>query len=99
MRSHISDREFELGTIQVLLSRFTNDRLPYALQLKGQVDRGERLSDYELRFVKKMLEESQYAARLAARNMKYEELVGRATGLLSDIVEKALENERLANAR
>jgi hypothetical protein len=99
MRRHISDRASELGVIQVLLNRFNNDRLPYALQLKAQVDRGQLLSEYELHFVKKMLEESQHASRLAARHMKYEALVGQAASLLSEIVSKALENERLCGSR
>jgi hypothetical protein len=91
-----SDRNAELGVIQVLLHRFTTYRLPYALQLKAQVDRGERLSEYELRFVKKVVEESVRAHRLAAKHAKYQDLVSQATSLFSEIMSKALENEQAA---
>jgi hypothetical protein len=94
MRRSPSNRSAELGVIQVLLSRFDSYRLPYALQLKAQVDRGERLSEYEMRFLKKVLEEGAHACRLAANHAKYAELVSRATGLFSEIMSKALENER-----
>jgi hypothetical protein len=96
VRKLYSDRRAELGVIQVLLHRFNSHRLPYALQLKAQVDRGERLSEYELRFVKKVIDESVHARRLAAKHSKYEDLVGQATSLFSEIMSKALENEKNA---
>jgi hypothetical protein len=89
-----SERKAELGVIQVLLHRFSTYRLPYALQLKAQVDRGERLSEYEMRFLKKVVAEGAHASRLAAKHAKYEDLVSQATALFSEIVSKALENER-----
>lgn len=92
-----SERKAELGVIQVLLHRFSTYRLPYALQLKAQVDRGERLSEYEMRFLKKVVQEGAQACRLAAKHAKYEALVSQATALFSEIMSKALENERAAS--
>ena len=86
-----NDRNAELGVIQVLLNRFATYRMPYALQLKAQVDRGERLSEYEMRFLKKV------ACRLAAKHAKYEAVVSQATSLFTEILSKALENERAAS--
>ena len=91
------DRNAELGVIQVLLNRFSTYRLPYALQLKAHVDRGERLSEYEMRFLKKVVAEGAHACRLAAKHAKYEALVSQATSLFSEIMSKALENERAAS--
>ena len=96
VRKYYRDRNAELGVIQVLLSRFSSYRLPYALQLKAQVDRGERLSDYEMRFLKKVVEEGAHACRLAAKHEKYEDLVSQATTLFSEIMSKALDNEKRA---
>jgi hypothetical protein len=97
MRKSYSDRRAELGVIQVLLHRFSTYRLPYALQLKAQVDRGELLSEYEMRFLRKVLDEGAQACRLAARHAKYEDLVSQATSLFSEIMSMALENERAAS--
>ena len=92
-----SNRNAELGVIQVLLNRFSTYRMPYALQLKAQVDRGERLSEYEMRFLKKVVSEGAHACRLAAKHEKYEALVSQATSLFAEIMSKALENERAAS--
>jgi hypothetical protein len=97
VRKSSSDRRAELGVIQVLLSRFSTYRLPYALQLKAQVDRGELLSEYEMRFLRKVLEEGAHACRLAAKHAKYEDVVSEATGLFTAIMSKARENERAAS--
>jgi hypothetical protein len=97
VRKSFTDSKAELGIIQVLLHRFSSYRQQYALQLKSQVDRGERLSEYEMRFLKKVLEEGAHAGRLAAKHAKYEDLVNQATGLFSEIMTKARENERAAS--
>jgi hypothetical protein len=99
MRKSYSDRRAELGVIQVLLHRFSTYRLPYALQLKAQVDRGELLSEYEMRYLRKVLDEGAHAGRLAAKHAQYENLVSQATSLFSEIMSKALENERAASQR
>jgi hypothetical protein len=91
-----SNRNAELGAIQVLLHRFSTYRLPYALQIEAQVNRGERLSEYDLRFLNKVVEEGAHACRLAAKHAKYEALVNQATSLFSEILNKAQENERAA---
>ena len=58
----------ELGHILVLLNRFNTYRLPYARQLEIKVDRGELLSDYDMRFLKKVFEECAHARRLAEKH-------------------------------
>ena len=68
------------------------------MQLKAQVDRGERLSEYEMRFLKKVVAEGAQAVRLAAKHEKYQDLVSRATALFTEIVSKAIENEKNAQS-
>lgn len=97
MRKYLTDRAAELGVIQVLLHRFDTYRLSYGLQLKAQVEKGERLSEYEMRFLKKVVAEGVHASRLAAKHAKYEDLVSQATSLFSEIMSRALENERAAS--
>ena len=48
----------DAGMIQLLLKRLNEERLPEALRLKDKVYRGERLDDFELRFMKNVLEDA-----------------------------------------
>jgi hypothetical protein len=88
------DSSKDAGTIQVLLDRLNNERLPFALKLKDKVDRGERLTDHDMQFLSKVLEDAGDARRLADRNPEFQELIARLTSLYSEITRKALENEQ-----
>jgi hypothetical protein len=96
---HTMDNSAELGKILVLLNRFNTYRLPYARQLELKVDRGELLSEHDMRFLKKVFEECVHARRLAEKHPRYESLVSQATRLYGDIVRKGLENEQAAMLR
>jgi len=93
------DSSAELGTILVLLNRFNTYRLPYARQLQTKVDRGELLSEYDMRFLKKVFEECAHARRLAEKHPRYECLVSQATRLYPEIMRKGLNNECVATQR
>lgn len=86
--------ERELGTIQVLLDRLTTQRLPYALELKEKVDRGEALSEYDTQFLHGVLDETTGMPSLAAKHPEYQRLVGQLVDLYGEITSKALDNER-----
>jgi len=90
----MSDPSKDEGTIQVLLQRLTNDRLPQALGMKKKVDGGERLTDYDLQFLQRVLEDATGVPQLAARNPKVAPLVAQLTKLYSEITQTALENEQ-----
>ena len=93
------DSSAELGHILVLLNRFNTYRLPYARQLDIKVDRGELLSDYDMRFLKKVFEECAHARRLAEKHPRYECLISQATSLYAEIMRKGLNNECVASQR
>lgn len=82
------------GIAQVMLMRLENDRLPFALKLKAKVDRGERLSDYDTRFLKTVMQESRDAVRQAEKVPEYKNLVQRMADLYEEITRKASENEQ-----
>lgn len=90
MKSDIEDQ----GTIQVLLDRLNNFRLPRALDLKERVDAGEKLGDHDIAFLKRVMADSNQAQSLASRHPEFKPLVDKMTVLYSHITSKALENEQ-----
>jgi len=96
MRDPSKSKQRDKGTAQVLLMRLESTRLPYALKLKEKVDRGERLTDFDTRFLKRVMQEAGTARTLAVKLPEYQEVVARMTKLYDEITRKGLENERTA---
>ena len=84
----------EAGTIQVLLQRLNEIRLPKALDLKKKVDRGEKLDDYDIKFLETVLADATQAQGLVNKHPEFKTLVGKLFGLYSEITTRALENEQ-----
>ena len=82
------------GTIAALMMRLQNHRLPRAQRLLDHVNRGETLSDSELQFLHRVFEDSRGLRPLVERNPQYLSLVSKMIDLYSEIVAKALENEK-----
>ena len=94
MRQDSRQSTRDRGVAQVLLMRLENERLPFALKLKEKVDRGERLSSFDMQFLKRVSRESGEARRLAEKLPQYKDVVQRMTDLYEAISSKALENEK-----
>jgi hypothetical protein len=90
----LNESSDDTGTIQALLERLNTERLPRALALQEKVDRGERLEEFDIRFLKRVLEEAGNVRTLVAKHPEFQELVARLIGLYSEITRKGLENEQ-----
>ena len=89
----MSDSEKDEGIMLVMLNRLNEVRLPRALAIKEQVDRGEPLGDSEIEFLDRVFEE---AVANQSRREKYpemSEIICKMAGLYKEITEKALANE------
>lgn len=82
------------GTAYVLLMRLSNERLPRALELKATVDRGQRLTDYDVIYLKRVLGEAGSVRRAASKLPEYRELVTQMASLYNEITRQALVNEQ-----
>ena len=78
----------------MLLMRLESQRLPYALKLKDKVDRGERLTEFDTQFLKRVMQEGREARTLAAKLPQYQEVVTRMSNLYEEITRKGAENEQ-----
>jgi hypothetical protein len=84
------------ATIQVLFERLVKFRLPRALDIKKRVDAGARLSDSEIDFLKRALEDAQAASKFVVRNPEVHAVGAQIVDLYDEVVRKALENEKHA---
>jgi hypothetical protein len=84
----------DAGTIQAMLQRLNDFRLPKALDLKKKVDRGEKLDNYDMEFLEAVLEDASGAQHLIAKHPELQPLVSQLVSLYGAITTKALENEQ-----
>jgi hypothetical protein len=90
----MKDPSGDASTIQVLLERLNTLRLPRALRMRDKVDRGETLSDHDLRFLRQVFEDANQAQMLALKQPELSSLVSKVIDLYHHITKKALENEQ-----
>lgn len=88
-----SKREQE-GLAVALIERFENWLLPIALDVKAKVDRGEKLSAFDIEFLETVLKDAAEVKPYVDRAPEYQTLYARVVGLYAEITNKALENEQ-----
>jgi hypothetical protein len=84
----------DAGTIAVLMMRFRESRLPRAKRMLEKVNAGEKLSDYDIAFLKKVYKDSLNTQPLVKRHPEYNQLVAGFIDLYTEIINKGLENEK-----
>lgn len=88
----------EEAIIETLLDRFVNQRLPRAIYIKEKVDRGEVLNELDIQFLEEIFSSASKIKPLVDRHPEYETLAAKSIHLYSEIMDKALENEKHAKA-
>lgn len=86
----------DAGVIIALVNRFTKQRLPKAIAIKERVDRGEYLSEYDIKFLDEILKDANRIVPLVDKHPEWQPIASRAVSLYKEITAKALENEKQA---
>ena len=94
----MDQKDKDLGSLTVLMERFTEYRLPRAERLLEEVEAGETISDRDLKWLRRIVEEGRSTRDLVRRHPEYHEIVVRFIDLYGQIVGKALENEHAGGA-
>lgn len=90
----IEQTKKDAGTIAALMLRLKETRLPRAKQLLEKVKGGDRLSDGDIRFLKRVYEDNRSSQSLLKRNPEYYGLITRFIDLYTEIITRGLENEK-----
>lgn len=86
--------ELDAGTIAALMLRMTQYRLPRAKRMLVRVNRGEKLREGDILFLRRVFDDGRKNQQLYKRNPEYFEIISRFVSLYTEITAKALENEK-----
>jgi hypothetical protein len=86
--------KIDAGTITALMIRMKEIRLPRATRMLDRVNRGEKLRDSDIQFLKRVYNDSRGSLPLVQRHPEYHELISRVIDLYTEIITKGLENEK-----
>lgn len=90
----MTDETKEQAIIQVLAERFENQRLPRALALKEEVDRGETLAELDIMFLDEVFQDAKQLQPLLDRHPEWQPLAAQMMHLYKEITDRALQNEK-----
>ena len=90
----MSDDTEETGMITVLLERLNEFRLPRLLELKQRMDAGETLSDHDMEFLERLMEDARSAQVYVDRHPEVQPVYARVMTLYNEITTRGLENEK-----
>lgn len=85
------------GTISTVINRFNHSRLPRVLSLKERVLNGERLDEFDLLYLERVIRDVRHTRQISMNHPRYQVLFAQMIGLYAEVTAAALENERLAN--
>ena len=83
----------DVGVVVVLLNRMSGQRLPRALDIKARVDRGDRLEDFDLRFLEDVFAENATELPRWEHHPELNGIIAKMFHLYHEITAQALDNE------
>jgi hypothetical protein len=86
--------KIDAGTIAALMIRLKDYRLPRAKRLLEKVNGGEKLTEEDIAFLKRVYNDSRGNQELVKRHPEYHALIARALDLYTEIITRGLENEK-----
>ena len=91
----MDQREEDRRTLATLLERANEFRLPRATRVKKRLAAGETLTENDIEFLHRVLEDANWMLQIVERNPDYQELASKAIALYTDITKLAVENEQV----
>lgn len=85
--------ERDAGTLAAIMLDLEENLLPRAMHILDKVNDGESLSDRDIRFLRKVYEESRANESLVERHPEYASLLSRCFSLYTEIIHKGISNE------
>lgn len=85
--------EKDAGVILALVNRFETQRLPTLLALKERVDNGDALSDVDIQFLDRVIDDATRTMPLTKGHPELHGFCAHVIHLYNEITEKALKNE------
>jgi hypothetical protein len=92
----MSDPKYDAGVIQALLERLNSQRLPMLLEMKERVDKGEKLTDYDMSKLAEIFAHIGEIEPLLDRHQDYRPLVAKVANLYKEVLARAVDNEKSA---
>jgi hypothetical protein len=79
-----------------LMERFKTQRLPRIMEIKEQVDQGNRLGEYDRLFLEEVIKDAQRNIRYVEEIPECQHMFIQLAHLYKQIMDKAVENEQQA---
>lgn len=84
----------EEGVVLAMLERFEKFRLPRIMDIKQKVDQGEKLSEVDIDFLQRVMEDAAEAKPYIDKRPDLQALYTQTMHLYNEISTRALENEQ-----
>ncbi len=84
----------DAGLAQVLLERFEKQRLPRISEIKQQLDKGNKLNEFDIEYLSEALHDARTLLPYLDRHPEYQALLSSVFHYYKLITDEALDNEK-----